>query len=457
MNRTFLFLSVCIPGFLVLTGNQKSFACDQSHLKLDSAKSIGGGMYRIDFQVCIGGGFSPPDTAGANNYTVDFYFDIFGSGVTIAENTTADEYYPDELNSGQSADGCTNCRNACVFYGGLGSWWHDPSCTAGSGATCYSCPGPTNGTHCPDTLSCSNGAGTCLWYSSNDPCCNGGSSGSSCNASGFNYFSFWGIPFKPLSCPGPPNTGVGCRNWTYTDIWNGSGTAAPYCDTMYITTQGLPDSIVVRGVENTSGFAGDCWTSGDHPEQTINLSALPVYWSAISAEPGFDFVTIRWATFLEVNNSHFIVKKSLDGYNFFDLDRVEGTNRRQGYDNYEYVDVNPEPGTSFYKITQVDQDGKNSDSKTVSVTFTGIIHSHINSIFPVPAVETTTIFMYSAENQQFRVVIFDQEGKIALESTYEASAGENFLDLDVSALASGLYFFRLNSPNSSLDGKFLKY
>lgn len=449
---------VCfVFGLLLSILGGEVLACDQSYLQLDSAESVGGGRYRIEFQVCIGGGFNPPDTAGANNYTVDFYFDIFGSGVTIVKNTVANEFYPDQLNSGQSSSGCTNCRNACVFYGGVGAYWHDPSCTSGAGATCHSCPGPTAASDCPDTSACANGPNTCLWYSANSPCCNSGTSGSACNVAGFNYFTFWGIPFQPASCPGPPNSGAGCRNWVYTDIWNGSGTAVPYCDTMYITTQGLPDSIVARGIENTSGFSGDCWSGGDHPEQTIDLSTLPVAWEFLQADPGESDVTIRWGTAMELNNSHFLVKKSIDGNDFYTLERVEGLNLRAGFDGYMYVDENPENGISYYRITQVDQNGTEYDSKVVAVTFDGELHSHINSVFPVPAFDHTTISLFSAGDQEFDLILFDSQGKVVYQKTIAAVDGENSIRLDIADFEAGLYFIRMEGGGKTLNSKFVKY
>lgn len=266
-------IAAFVAVLLVLGSSSNVFGCDQSLLKLDSIDSLGPGLYKVWMTVCIGGGFTPPDTAGANNYTTDFYFEVFGKGVQILKNSQPNQYYPDFLNSGQSAAGCTNCRNACVSYGGTGFYWLDPSCTditQNNDTTCYGCGGPSTATtHCPDTNKCPNGPGTCIWYSANNPCCNAATASSSCNINGFNYYSFWGIPFKPSTCPGPPNSGVGCRNWAYTDIWNGSGKAQPYCDTMFLVVTGCPDSIVIRGVENTSGFSGDCWTGGAASKMTV--------------------------------------------------------------------------------------------------------------------------------------------------------------------------------------------
>ncbi len=460
-NRIGRFLAIAITLASVLILNHAPVqACDQSYLQLDSAKSIGGGKFTITFQVCIGGGFNPPDTAGANNYTVDFWFDIFGTGVTICKNTTADEFYPDMLNSGQSAGGCTNCRNACVFYGGLGNFWHDPTCkdlTGNNDTTCYGCGGPTVSTDCPDTLSCSNGPGTCLWYQSNDPCCNGGTAGSSCNKAGFNYFSFWGVPFKPSTCPGPASSGVGCRPWSYTDIWNGSGEAKPYCDTMYITTcGGLPDSIIARGIENTSGFSGDCWTGGDHPEQTIDLTGLPVTWNYISADPGEDHVVINWGTDIEVNNSHFIIMKSLDSENFFTIGRVEGRNLRSGFGGYRFFDGEPVRGINYYQLVQFDQNGKSSDSRVVAVNYDGTLSTHINYVFPVPSSDKITVDMFSSIDQDFELAIFDAQGKVVHRNGIQILAGENLVPVDITGLENGIYYVRLSSDDVSLTERFIR-
>jgi len=257
LSKTLFVLALCLLFTL-----PKVRACDNDTLILDSVEVLGPGHYKFWMTICAGGGFTMPNIAGANNYVTDFYFEVFGSGAQILQKTTPnDDYYPDFLNSGQASSGCTNCRNACATWGSIGNFWMDPSCTEIAppiDTTCYGCPGPSNVTHCPALLPCPNGPGTCIWYSSNDPCCNGAWSSSPCNNSGYNYFSFWAVPFKPQFCPGPANSGASCKTWSYIDIWNGSGPAAAYCDTVYLEVTGCLDSIALRGIGGSGIMGSGC-------------------------------------------------------------------------------------------------------------------------------------------------------------------------------------------------------
>lgn len=457
--RKFYVVAFLLLSLLLLGGLNKANACNGSVITLDSAKSIGGGKFKTVFTFCVGGGNNGVDLPGADNQTIDFYFNVFGSGVTICEQVAAgDDFYPDFLNSGQSASGCTNCRNACAFYGGLGNHYLDPTCTDLDGdgdTTCYGCGGPSGATHCPDTSSCPNGAGTCIWYSANDPCCNGGTAGSSCNTTGFNYFSFWGTPFNPASCPGQPNSTAGCRKWGYTDAWVGSGPPGSYCDTMYLVTTGLPDSIVGEGVENISGF-GPPNCHDQEQDMIVDLSALPVSWSFIKAIPANENVAIHWGTNLELNNAFFLIKRSVDGKEFHSIGKVDGKNLRSGYEGYVYFDYHPQPGLSFYKITQYDQDGSSSESNTVFVDFDGQIQPHISSVFPTPAYEKATVSLISDKNQSFRVAVLNLQGKLMHDRQIEAVAGQNLVNIEISGYEAGIYIVRIENQANNLTAKILK-
>lgn len=191
-------------------------ACDNSSLTLTNVTNLGNGEYKIDLDFCVGGG-----VGGADNSTIDFWFEFYGSGVTLKSDG-----FPATLSSGQSADGCSTCRTAIAFYNSVGNYQ----------TFANSCP--------PPTQACPSGENTCVWYSANAPMAPNSN----------EYFTTLGDPVAP-TCPGPPPSG---NFFAYTDVYAGSGAEKSYCKSISFTTVGLPDSIRVKGLENTSGFAGYC-------------------------------------------------------------------------------------------------------------------------------------------------------------------------------------------------------
>lgn len=409
-------------------------ACNNTSLQLDSVVALPGGMYKLWMTACIGGGFNIPNTPGANAYTMDFYFEVFGQGVTIMQNTQSNQYYPDFLNSGQNPVGCTNCRNACVTYGSLGAHWPDPSCTDVSApfndTTCYGCGGPQNASDCPQTVACPNGAGTCLWYSANDPCCNGGTAASGCNAPGYNYFSFWGQPFKPSTCPGPPNSGNGCRNWVYTDIYNGSGPQGPYCDTFYVVVNGCPDSVAMRGTEGGGAFGTGCITTATVVDSIIcPLDTCDAKWGWAFDTAGcpivnfFDSSTVNIGTIVQWN-----------------WDFGDGNSSSQQNPQHTYATN----GTYNVCLTIMSVDSCRDticDSVPINCPPNSRIFS-VNSlvkVFPNPARDIVTIKNNLGSSITFEV--FDIYGRKVM----RRRVGGRVAKLNLDKLDDGVYYYRATS------------
>jgi len=225
---------------------------------------------------------------------------------------------------------------------------------------------------------------------------------------------------------------------------------------MYITTcGGLPDSIIARGVENTSGFSGDCWTGGDHPDQTIDLTGLPVTWNFIDAESEDNHVVLYWGTSMELNNSHFLIRRSRDEITWQTIGRVEGTNIRQGFSGYRYFDMQPSPGLNYFRIIQVDQDGRNTESAVLAVTFEGDAFSFIGRISPNPAGETASVSLFSAGNDEFEMQVLDISGKVLFSERMMAQKGMNDLSIPTNLLENGLFFVRFTNNDLNLVAKFI--
>src|SRR5690606_477794 len=78
-------------------------------------------------------------------------------------------------------------------------------------------------------------------------------------------------------------------------------------------------------------------------------------------------VEINWATFTEYNNHYFVVERSRDGITFDSLFYVEGAGYSKSILNYQTVDDRPLAGMSYYRLKQVDYDGRFTYSELVVI------------------------------------------------------------------------------------------
>ena len=108
---------------------------------------------------------------------------------------------------------------------------------------------------------------------------------------------------------------------------------------------------------------------------------LPIQLLVFEAVVTDGYVKLRWSTASEVNNDHFILERSGDGLSFTSLITVPGAGTSKQQSNYEEVDGHPYRGRSYYRLSQVDDDGKRTAFEIISVLNAGPAHV---DIFPNP-------------------------------------------------------------------------
>lgn len=69
-------------------------------------------------------------------------------------------------------------------------------------------------------------------------------------------------------------------------------------------------------------------------------------------------IELTWTTVMEENNAYFYWQKSPDGNVEWNLDHVEGKGTTSEQSMYRYVDENPIREWAYYRLVQVDFDGK---------------------------------------------------------------------------------------------------
>ncbi len=97
-------------------------------------------------------------------------------------------------------------------------------------------------------------------------------------------------------------------------------------------------------------------------------SAMPVALTHFNAQRmSPEEVTLNWRTSSEQNNKGFEVQKSTDGIQFNDLFFVPGKNNSNTIQKYVYADTDAKQDHLYYRLKQVDFNGKFQYSQVVAV------------------------------------------------------------------------------------------
>ena len=152
---------------------------------------------------------------------------------------------------------------------------------------------------------------------------------------------------------------------------------------------------------------------------------------------------LSWKTATEVNASHFILERSLDGNNFTAITNIKATGESNTERNYTYTDAEIKTlivtsGTVYYRLKPVDKNGE--------FTYSGIVILKANSssavqyaVFPNPAKEFITISTTGPIPINSMLRLADISGKILMQERIR-SAKQQF---SVSRLLSGTYFLQV--------------
>lgn len=112
---------------------------------------------------------------------------------------------------------------------------------------------------------------------------------------------------------------------------------------------------------------------------THSFTTLPVELVYFKGDLTNNKVDLEWMTASELNNSHFEIEKSLDGFDFNNMATISSVGNSQQNTMYYYTDFDLDyKQTIFYRLKQVDYDGQFTYSPIIAINnkFNGIINQN---------------------------------------------------------------------------------
>lgn len=188
--------------------------------------------------------------------------------------------------------------------------------------------------------------------------------------------------------------------------------------------------------------------SGFSPWAMIRQSApLPIellYFKARWKDPQYTAVQLEWETAIEINNDYFEIQRSKDAVNFSTIKTVPGAGNSSQVISYTVYDTDPEKeATSYYRLKQVDYDGKYSYSNIEALNAPSDIN--LITIYPNPSKENVDFLVYSSEDSYVSVWAIDVAGKLVISEKRELKKGVNKQRLKISHLSNGNYVLQLSA------------
>jgi hypothetical protein len=219
------------------------------------------------------------------------------------------------------------------------------------------------------------------------------------------------------------------------------------------TKPNLAHSTVLAG-----GTVSDYTTFGSLMIEGQFATAFPVDITLFTGSRQGTINLLRWTTATENNNKGFEIERSADGTRFSSIGFI-ATKAEGGFSasslNYSFADEKALTGTNYYRLKQVDRDGKTTYSSIVIIKGEKV-EFEISALYPNPVRNGMNIDVVSAKNRNITISVTDLTGKEIKRITSAIVAGDNNIDLNVSSLAAGTYYLRITSGMETRTTRFIK-
>ena len=199
------------------------------------------------------------------------------------------------------------------------------------------------------------------------------------------------------------------------------------------------------------------WFRGFEFNTPIEIT-LPVKLASFSAMLNKSKVDIKWTTSSEINLSHFVIEKSIDGINYADAGVVFAYGNATDLTNYSFSDninIN-QPAVIYYRLRSVDIDGKSklSEIKIIRIGKQG--ENGISIVaYPNPATNEVRITIPANwQNKKVAYQLFSANGQPV--QTIERANSNQTESINVSSLAPGLYFIKAICEGQVAQQKIIK-
>ena len=180
-------------------------------------------------------------------------------------------------------------------------------------------------------------------------------------------------------------------------------------------------------------------------------NALPVELTSFKAESKMQNVELSWTTATEVNNYGFDIERSQktevssQNLRWEKIGFVKGSGNSNSPKSYSFVDESPLNGNVQYRLKQIDNDGAFKYSSIVTVNSLPTRFS-LEQNYPNPFNPSTTIKFELPSDSKVKLEIYNTVGqKVATLVNKEMTAGYHQVEFYASNLASGIYFYRMQT------------
>lgn len=178
------------------------------------------------------------------------------------------------------------------------------------------------------------------------------------------------------------------------------------------------------------------------PQIASMEQALPVQWADFVVAAEGSTARMQWGTFAEIDNVAFEVQRSTNSNTWEVVGRLNGKGTTSVRQQYSFIDAAPNQGLNYYRLRQIDANGKSSLSRVRSVVIGNAVEVLAG---PNPAVRYLNLRNVSEKTE---LVLMDAQGRQQLRRTLTQDAA-----IGLDNLNAGVYMLRMTNTRGTATSR----
>jgi hypothetical protein len=199
-----------------------------------------------------------------------------------------------------------------------------------------------------------------------------------------------------------------------------------------------------------NGGGGDGWASTYIPTRVLPVTLLSFEAEKIAGK----YSRLVWKTAKENSNQYFEIERGNDGITFSKIGTVKGAGNTNATTEYTKIDSMPSKGYNYYRLKQVDVDGKFTYSPARLVRFDEVIGNTVR-IYPNPATDWITIELSGTTVSENSVInIVSMNGAVV--GHIKVAAGSSpLIRFNTARLSKAVYIVHVVSKSNTQTSRIL--
>ncbi len=207
---------------------------------------------------------------------------------------------------------------------------------------------------------------------------------------------------------------------------------------------------------SSAGLANpDCIYFNDYTLRVTACGPLPVTLVAFNGKYNNGLSSLDWQTTQEINNDYFAIQRSTNGKDFTVVGKVTGAGNSSISKSYQFQDPISGAGYVYYRLRQVDIDGKSVLSPIVRLNMGSKAASF--ELYPNPFINSFTASFSATKPATATLLIRSINGQVLYSKTIAVTKGFNAIQLsNLPVMPSGLYHVSIQNAEINFQGKMQK-